>query len=347
MKNIIVVVGARPQFIKHAPVELALKKRFEVSTIHTGQHYDERMSDVFFNQLKIQKPSYLLEVGSSSHGKQTGQMLEKIEAVLLSVRPDAVLVYGDTNSTLAGAVAASKLSIPLVHVEAGLRSFNKTMPEEINRILTDHVSDLLFAPTETAVANLSSEGIISAVHNTGDVMQDSVLLARSIIGDDYREKDQILVTVHRPYNTDNPSRLVSILNSLNSLGTSIVFPTHPRTLNILKSAGVSLEDFSNIDFQPPASYFDLIRMQLESKCIITDSGGVQKEAYMLKKKCITLRSETEWVETLAGGWNTLLFEDLGKLHDVVKEMPGEYVADVYGDGSASEKISLAISEFLS
>lgn len=346
MKKICVIIGARPQFIKHAPVELALKKIFNVISIHTGQHYDEKMSDIFFRQLNMDRPSYMLEVGSGAHGRQTGVMLEKIEEVLLSEKPDAVLVYGDTNSTLSGALAASKLHIPVIHIEAGLRSFNKSMPEEVNRILTDHISDFLFAPTDTAVANLLHEGIEKSVYKTGDVMYDTVLLAKKVIGSDVHIQEQVLVTLHRPYNTDNLERLTTILTILNGLKYAIIFPIHPRTKNILKSANIDISIFNNINFIDPVSYFDLIRLQMESKCIITDSGGVQKEAYILKRKCITLRSETEWVETLVNGWNTLVFEDLEKLSILVEEQPGSYVGDVYGDGHAAEEIAMLIDKNL-
>lgn len=346
MKKIVVVVGARPQFIKHAPVELALKTFFEVITVHTGQHYDKRMSDIFFNQLNINKPNYTLEVGSSTHGKQTGQMLEKIEGILINEKPDGVLVYGDTNSTLAGAIAASKLHIPIIHIEAGLRSFNKTMPEEVNRILTDHVSEILFAPTDTAVSNLKNEGISKNVFNVGDVMQDTILLAKKVIGENYRQNNQILLTIHRPYNTDNTERLITILQILNKLDIEIIFPVHPRTLNILNNVNVLLSDLKNIKFQEPASYFDLIRLQLESICIITDSGGVQKEAYMLERKCITLRSETEWIETLENGWNTLVYEDLDSIFNVLKSIPNIYKNNLYGDGQASLKMAELIKNYI-
>ncbi len=339
MKKICVVIGARPQFIKHAPVELELKKHFNLISIHTGQHYDKKMSDVFFNELGITKPKYMLNVGSFSHGKQTALMLEKIEDVLLLEKPDAVMVYGDTNSTLAGALAANKINIPVIHIESGLRSYNKTMPEEINRILTDNLSSYLFAPTETAETNLKKEGITQSVFNVGDVMFDSLLLAKSVIGTNLEVKQQILATIHRPYNTDNCERLLDILFHLNSLEKKVVFPIHPRTSGILKSNGILLHEFGNIDFIDPVSYFDLIRLQMQSICIITDSGGVQKEAYMLKKKCITIRSETEWVETLENGWNNLVFEDLYKIKELINVIPGAHKEDLYGVGNSSGLIS--------
>lgn len=338
-KKIICIIGARPQFIKHAPLELALTKYFDVITIHTGQHYDEKMSDVFFKELKISAPTYMLSIGSFNHGKQTGLMMTKIEEILESEKPQSVLVYGDTNSTLAGALVAAKLHIPVIHVEAGLRSFNKEMPEEINRIMTDHISSILFAPTHTAVNNLLNEGIQTQVFYSGDVMFDAVLLAKEKIGENFIEKEQILVTIHRPYNTDNLDRLIEIFKNLNELDIPIIFPTHPRTKNILKNAAVNLDTFENVKFIEPVSYLDLIKLQLESKCIITDSGGIQKEAYWLHKKCITLRSETEWIETLENGWNTLVFDDLEVLKNVVKQKPKTYVDNLFGVGNASTLIA--------
>lgn len=346
-KKICVVIGARPQFIKHAPVEIALKKYFEIFSIHTGQHYDEKMSKVFFDQLKMEMPTYMLTVGSATHGKQTGHMLEKIEEILINEKPDAVLVYGDTNSTLAGALAASKLLIPLIHIEAGLRSFNKSMPEEINRIVTDHISDILIAPTNTAITNLTNEGISSdKVFLMGDVMYDSILLAKKVIGDHFNSEKHILVTLHRPYNTDNPERLSEILRSLNAIGKKIIFPIHPRTSAVMKNNDISIDQFENINFCDPVSYFDLIKLQSESSCIITDSGGIQKEAYLLKKKCITLRSETEWVETLTNGWNTLIFDNLDELETTITILPGEYIENVYGDGHSAELIAGLLNEVL-
>ncbi len=346
IKNkIAVVIGARPQFIKHAPVELALRKYFEVISIHTGQHYDAKMSDIFFNQLNIATPQYMLNIGSHMHGRQTAIMLEKIEEILQSEMPVALLVYGDTNSTLAGALAASKLNLPVIHVEAGLRSFNKTMPEEINRILTDHVAELLFAPSVVAIDNLSNENIMKNVYNVGDVMCDSLQLALK-----YNRKQvnkiepYFLCTLHRPYNTDDITRLIRILDELNRAIEKVIFPVHPRTMHILEKNGVKTSRFINIEFIEPVSYFDLIDLQQNAQCIITDSGGIQKEAYMLKKKCITLRTETEWVETLKDGWNTLVFDELEEIHAIIDAEPGEYIEKLYGDGQAAEKIAQIVDE---
>jgi UDP-GlcNAc3NAcA epimerase len=331
-KKIVTIVGARPQFIKNAPIEISLSRYFDLITIHTGQHYDERMSKVFFDELKMQKPDYMLDIGGGSHGKMTGLMLNKIEEVLLKEKPDATLVYGDTNSTLAGALASAKMNIPIIHIEAGLRSFNKTMPEEVNRIMTDHISSLLFAPTKLAVDNLKKEGITKGVFEVGDVMFDSLLLAKSLIGSNFKENGSILLTLHRPYNTDVSGRVLEIFKAINAIGRKVVFPVHPRTMAVLHQEGNIQNKFKNISFIEPVSYFDLIKLQMEAHCIITDSGGIQKEAYLLKKPCITLRSETEWVETLNNGWNTLVFNDLGQLEKLVDKVPGTYVNGVYGEG---------------
>lgn len=339
------IIGARPQFIKHAPLEIELKKYFDLFTIHTGQHYDENMSDIFFNQLNIDKPKYMLNIGSGNHGKQTGRMLESIENILVEELPDGIIVYGDTNSTLAGALAGSKLVIPIFHVEAGLRSFNKSMPEEINRIVTDHISQLLFVPTKLAQENLVNEGIdFDRIYLVGDIMYDSLLLAKKTINI-CEVKNQILVTLHRPYNTDNFIRLKNILRSLNDLGQKIIFPIHPRTKSIVNENKFNLEQFSNIEFCNPLSYFELISLQMESSCIITDSGGIQKEAYLNKKKCITLRSETEWVETLANGWNFLVYNNLDDLNKYIEIEPGEYIEGVYGRGDTAVKISAVLLDF--
>lgn len=346
MRKIAIVVGARPQFIKHAPIELALKNDFELVSIHTGQHYDERMSNVFFDQLNINAPDYMLQVGSGTHGKMTGLMLDKIEEVLMREKPDATLVYGDTNSTLAGALAASKLNIPVIHIEAGLRSFNRTMPEEVNRVMTDHISSLLFAPTQLAVSNLKNEGISKGVYEVGDVMYDALLLAKAVIGDKFAETNSVLLTLHRPYNTDAPGRLLAILKQLNALGRQVIFPVHPRTKAMLQKEGSEWNDFNNIQFIEPVSYFDLVKLQLEAHCIITDSGGIQKEAYLLKKRCITLRSETEWIETLENGWNTLVFDDLSKLAKLVDQNPGSYNSGVYGDGKSATAMRDILTQYL-
>ncbi|MFT7420427.1 MAG: UDP-GlcNAc3NAcA epimerase [Arcticibacterium sp.] len=341
MRKVAIIVGARPQFIKHAPVEKALGIFFDVFSIHTGQHYDSKMSDIFFNELGINPPRFNLSIGSGSHGLQTGKMMIELERILEENRPDAVLVYGDTNSTLAGALVASKMGVKLVHIEAGLRSFNREMPEEINRVLTDHVSSFLFAPTNLSVDNLLKEGITRGVYNVGDVMCDAVLLAKKKIESSGKleRTENILVTLHRPYNTDDISRLLRIIESLNGLKEKIIFPLHPRTKNSLLMNEVDLSNYKNIRFIDPVSYFDLIKLQLESKCVITDSGGVQKEAYILERKCITVRTETEWKETLRNGWNTLIFNDLSKLAELIERVPGEYLPNMYGEGDSARRIA--------
>jgi UDP-GlcNAc3NAcA epimerase len=337
LKKIIAIIGARPQFIKHAALDIASRGKIKLVTIHTGQHYDENMSGVFFNQLKITKPDYLLKTGGLLHGHQTGLMMQEIEQILVQESPDGVLVYGDTNSTLAGALVASKLHIPVFHVEAGLRSYNKKMPEEINRVLTDHVSDLLFVTSSNATENLHKEGIRSNIIEVGDVMYDMILIAQNELGSTPKIEDYYFCTLHRPYNVDEKSRFLSILKTLDQLDKRIVFPIHPRSQARLKSAGINQDQFPNIYFIEPVSYFDNIAYLASSSGLITDSGGMQKEAYWLKKKCITLRSETEWTETLEHNWNRLVFDDLSQIQLALKEKPGKYV-QLYGDGKAAEKI---------
>ena len=321
MMRIATVLGARPQFIKAAPVSRALAavnggNPLHEVLIHTGQHYDDQMSQVFFHQLGLPDPNYNLGVGSGSHGQQTGAMLAAIEAVLLQERPDYVLVYGDTNSTLAGALAAAKLHIPLAHVEAGLRSFNRRMPEEINRIMADHVSDMLFVPTETAVANLQREGITNNVFLVGDVMQDAVADHAALAAEQskileilsIRPKHFLLATIHRAENTDSPARLGRILAALAALAQEhvIVWPVHPRARKCLHESAFP----SNLRLIEPAAYFDMLVLERNAAVILTDSGGVQKEARWLQVPCVTLRDETEWVETLRDGWNQLAGSDI-------------------------------------
>ncbi len=339
MIRVLAVIGARPQFIKHAPLEIAAKNVLDVITIHTGQHYDPNMSQIFFDELGMSKPRYMLNTGGGSHGEQTGKMLREIEPIVIQEKPDFLLVYGDTNSTLAGALVASKLHIPVIHIEAGLRSFNKHMPEEVNRILTDHVSDLLITSTSFAVENLKNEGIRKNVYLVGDIMADAVKLARSITP----KSNQIdfpyyFVTLHRPYNTDNRSRFEKLLNSLNSLGEKVIFPIHPRTRKLSGDFGLNLERFSNILFLDPLPYFENVAFLSKALHAITDSGGLQKEAYILKTPCITIRSETEWIETLRNGWNVLCFDNLDELPLLLTRTLGDYEQDLYGDGQASKEI---------
>lgn len=340
MKKILAVIGARPQFIKHAPIDLALQGRAQLITIHTGQHYDKNMSAIFFNELGMSKPDYMLEIGSHSHGKQTGKMLEAVEEIMLRDKPDVVLVYGDTNSTLAGALAAAKLHIPIAHVEAGLRSHNKTMPEEINRIMTDHVSELLFAPTDVAVENLEKEGLAARTIRTGDIMYDMLKIAEEngVLGTNSLGRAYYLATIHRPYNTDDPQRLQKILEALNHLEHPVVFPMHPRTKNIAQKAGIDLRIYQQLDIRPAVSYFQNLNFMAHARAIITDSGGMQKEAYFLEKPCITVRPETEWVETLTNGWNRLVYDDIANLGAYLKQKPGDYVGNIYGDGTSRYEI---------
>jgi UDP-GlcNAc3NAcA epimerase len=272
-------------------------------------------------------------------------MLTLVEEILMKEMPMAVLVYGDTNSTLAGALAASKLNIPVIHIEAGLRSFNKKMPEEINRILTDHVSSILFAPSTLAVENLKKEGLSDGVVLCGDVMNDMVLLAKEKIPNTVDLSDFYLITIHRPYNTDEKSRLFYILDTINKLDSLAIFPIHPRTLTKIADFGGKIEDYQNIKFIEPLSYFELIEHQIKAKAIITDSGGVQKEAYILRKKCITIRSETEWAETLQGGWNHLVFDNLDNIQELIYENPTDYIENLYGNGQASNFISQKLNDF--
>ena len=343
--KILTIIGARPQFIKAAAVSTKLRAENEEIIVHTGQHYDDNMSKVFFDELGIAMPDYNLNVGSGSHGAMTGSMMIKIEEVMLKEKPDCVVVYGDTNSTLAGGVCASKLLIPLAHIEAGLRSFNKKMPEEQNRILTDHVSSFLFTPTETAVENLKNEGITNGVYNVGDVMYDAsihylnIAKKKSTIMEklNLNKGEFILGTVHRAENTNDPSRLTNIVRALNESGAKIVLPLHPRTKKYMNDYNLSFSD--NIKLIDPIGYLDMIMLENNSCKIVTDSGGIQKEAYFMKKPCITLRDESEWVETVESGWNILAGANYEKITKAIQnfEMNGEQV-NYYGNGKASEGI---------
>ena len=348
--KIVTIVGARPQLIKAAPVSQALRAAHEEILIHTGQHYDREMSDLFFEELHIPRPTYELGIGSGAHGWQTGQMLQRIEEVLLAEKPAWVLVYGDTNSTLAGALAAVKLSIPLAHVEAGLRSFNRTMPEEHNRVLTDHCADLLFCPTPTAVKLLAAEGITRGVHLVGDVMVDALLahgaLARRHAPLPARlhlhARGFILATIHRPYNTDDPARLAATLAALAGLELPVIFPVHPRTRAALTRSGLTLPD--NVTALDPISYLDMLALEQLAALIVTDSGGVQKEAYCFAVPCITLRPETEWVETVAAGWNRLVWGDAAQVAAAARRpWPTTPPPPSFGDGHAAARISALLA----
>lgn len=356
--KIISIVGARPQFIKAATVSRVLRSKSETEEVlvHTGQHYDENMSEVFFDELEIPKPDYHLGVGSCTHGAQTGRMLEAIEQVLMREKPDFVLVYGDTNSTLAGALAAVKLQLPVAHVEAGLRSFNRRMPEEINRVLTDHASNLLFAPTEVAVDNLRSEGIPEdRIHQVGDVMYDAALYyasranARSRILDqlELQPKGYTLATVHRAENTDDPSRLHAIFEGLGLIGNRIpvIFLVHPRTRAAIERKETLAEASKHLRLIDPVGYLDMMMLEKNAGLIATDSGGVQKEAFFYHVRCITLREETEWVELVECGWNVLVGCDPGRIAAAALwKQPHSNSPSLYGDGHAAERIVQCLLE---
>ena len=354
MKKIVTVVGARPQFIKAAVVSQALAQRGDVEEVlvHTGQHFDANMSDVFFEELAIPKPNYNLGIGGNSHAQNTGRALEGIERIVIDQRPDIVMVYGDTDSTLAGALAAAKLCVPIAHVEAGLRSFNRRMPEEVNRVLTDHVSSLLFAPSQVAVKNLADEGIHGdRVVVVGDVMFDSVLrfttLARERTDPLGRlgltPRGYVLATLHRKENTDDPQRLKPVFEGLAASGVDVVLPLHPRTRKRIAEFGLELP--GNVRVIDPVGYLDMLLLESDARLIATDSGGVQKEAYFHRVPCVTLREETEWVELVELGVNRLVGTDAARIARAVTEHAFRDVpADVYGDGRASQRIAAALAQ---
>jgi len=321
--KIISVVGARPQFIKLSALSRELRKKHKEIILHTGQHYDDELSRIFFSELSIPEPDYNLGIGSAEHGEQTGRMLKGIEEVLLFEKPDLVIVYGDTNSTLAGALAAVKQKIPVAHVEAGLRSFKRSMPEEVNRVLTDQVSSLLFCPTKTSVQNLRKEGITKGVHLVGDVMYDSlrqhIKRAEKKSGIlkklNLSEKDFYLITIHRAENTDIKENLKKITEILFGLDKKTVFPVHPRTKRSLSEFNLlgKVESKRHLFLIDPVSYLDMLVLEKNARCVLTDSGGVQKEAFFLKTPCLTLREETEWVETLCDNYNHVVGLSLKKV----------------------------------
>lgn len=350
--KVVTVVGARPQFIKAAPVSRTLRRVAHEVLVHTGQHYDPQLSDVFFAGLGIPAPDYHLNAGSGTHGAQTGEMLRRVEEVLLAERPDACLVYGDTNSTLAGALAAAKLHIPVAHVEAGLRSFNRRMPEEVNRVLADHVSTWLFCPTPVAVENLVREGITAGVHLVGDVMYDAVLLFAGQARQQSTLLDRlglapggyVLATVHRAENTDDPARLAQVVAGLAELALPVLWPVHPRTRGALAARPDLQRTLAASTVRPtePLSYLDMLQAEHNARLILTDSGGVQKEAYWLGIPCVTLRDETEWVETLADGWNRLAGASATAIREAVAAVlaspPAAPRGKLHGDGAAAAAI---------
>ncbi len=343
--KVVTIIGARPQFIKASAVSKEMRKRHREVLVHTGQHYDYEMSGIFFEGLGIPLPDVNLGVGSGSHGAQTGAMLSGLEEVLTSERPDWVLIYGDTNSTLAGALAAAKLRIPVAHVEAGLRSFNRAMPEEINRVVADHLSDLLLCPSSTAVTNLAAEGITRNVQLVGDVMLDVLNWARERVlvkpvgivdrlG--LQKKRYLVATVHRSENTDSKERLTGILRALNALEEAVILPLHPRTRKVLATIDYPLQ--SRVRVIDPLGYLEMVDLAASARLILTDSGGLQKEAYWLGVPCVTLRDETEWVETVEAGWNTLAGTIPEKIVDAarsVESLPPRQA--LYGNGCVAAK----------
>ncbi len=334
------VVGARPQFIKLGPLSRELRKNHHEVIIHTGQHYDHAMSDLFFQQLDIPRPDINLGVGSGPHGFQTGRILEYLEKEILNIKPDVVICFGDTNSTLSACLAACKLEVPSVHVEAGLRSFNRSMPEEINRIVADHTADLLFAPTTTAMTHLEREGLKKRAVLTGDIMVDSIAFIKDrIVQTGHADMDDyMLMTLHRPYTVDDPVKLARLLQSLKKLDSRIVFPVHPRTRNIIHKNKISVPE--NIQIIDPQGYIEFQGLLKYCRKIITDSGGLQKEAYIWSKPCITLRPETEWVETVSSGWNILMdTEDPDLAKKIDHFSPTESHPPLFGEQVAKQMVN--------
>lgn len=362
MIRILTVIGARPQFIKAAAVSRAVgaSDRFEEVLVHTGQHYDANMSDIFFEEMGIPAPKHHLDISGGPHGQMTGRMLERIEVTIQGEKPDAVLVYGDTNSTLAGALAAAKLHIPVAHVEAGLRSFNRVMPEEVNRVLTDHASDVLLTPTDTATYNLKAEGIrADSIVQVGDVMYDAALYFGALVSErsdalscsGMTAGEFVLATIHRQENTDDPARLAAIFEGLSRVAQDVpvVLPLHPRTKARLEEAGL-VKLTETLTVMAPMGYLDMIAHERAAAAIVTDSGGVQKEAFFHEVPCITLRDETEWVELVDAGWNRLVpTNDPNSVVNAISEAIGSKGQDIkpYGRGDAASRILAAVGERLS
>lgn len=353
--KVVTIVGARPNFIKMAPVSKAFYKYCDEVIVHTGQHYDYEMDRIFFEELSIPEPDYHLGVGSGTHGSQTGEMLRRIEEVLIKEGPDVALVIGDTNTTLAGALAAAKIHMPIAHLEAGLRSYDKSMPEEINRVLTDHCSDILFCPTRSSMENLGREGISRDVYMTGDVMVDAMVAhydiavkkSRVITDLGIRRGDYYLATVHRAENTDSQSNLKNIVDALCELD-NVILPCHPRTEKRLKDFGLWGRLSERVKVIRPVGYYDILVLEKNAKKILTDSGGVQKEAYILKVPCVTMRKNTEWTETVEDGWNVLVGNDKDKIIRAAREpWPTGVQGDVFGDGRASERVREILVSWLS
>jgi len=352
--KIVTIIGARPQFIKASVISKALRKAgHEEILVNTGQHYDDNMARIFFEEMGIPKPDYDLGVGSGTHASQTAGSLVGIEEILIKEKPDYIIVFGDTNATVAGALAAAKLHIKIAHIEAGLRSYNRDMPEEINRVVTDVLSDLLFVPTPVAVENLKKEGITSNIHVVGDVMVDSLMIytriaeQKSRILDELKlEKDKfLLMTIHRPSNADHDTRLLSILSEASKVDLPVIFPIHPRSRARVEK--LISQTSGNIRIIDPVGYLDMMMLEKYSKVIITDSGGVQKEAYMHQTPCLTVRGETEWVETVRDGWNYIVGDNLEKISILSKDFPEPREwSPHYGDGQTSDKIVHLLQENL-
>ena len=357
MRTVVSVVGVRPQFVKHAAVSRALRRRFREVVIHTGQHYDYEMSRLFFDELGLEEPDRHLGVGSGTHAEQTGQVAERVEALVKEIRPDGVLVFGDTNSTLGAALAVAKLRVPLGHVEAGVRTGLWENPEEQNRILVDHASDLLFAPTPDGVEHLKREGAHGAVHLVGDVMRDALELhleraasrphpgARLGLG----ARGYLLLTIHRAENTDRPEPLMAILEALEAIAEPVIFPVHPRTREALvrHGLGARLAALGHVHALAPVGYLSMLVLERDARLVITDSGGVQKEAFLLGAPCLTLFARTAWPETVAAGWNQLVPLDGAKIATAVREFaPSGPRPDLYGDGHAGERIVAILDQAL-
>lgn len=351
--KIISIVGARPEFIQAAPVSQAIRQKHQEILIHTGQHYDYIMSQAFFDELDIPTPDYNLGVGSGSHAQQTAQIMQRLEEVLLQEQPDLMLVRGDTNSTLAGALTASKLAIPIAHIEAGERSYDRRMPEEINRCLTDCLANLHFCVSGAAVERLAREGIVESVHCVGDVMLDALQQNRSVAHEKstimaelgLKAKSYSLATIHRAANTDNPAHLTGIAQALQQVQETVVFPAHPRTKAALNNLGIALENTPHVKLIDPVSYFDMMVLAENARLIATDSGGLQREAYFLGIPCLTLRAETEWIETVNVGWNKLVGADTTKILLAWKQFsPQQTKPAIFGDGKAGQKIARVINQ---
>ncbi len=353
MRKILTVIGARPQFIKAATISRVIKEKYSNKIkeiiVHTGQHYDANMSDIFFTEMEIPKPDYYLNVGGKSHAEMTGDMLTKLEKLMLEEKPDVVLVYGDTNSTLAAALCASKLLIPIAHIEAGMRAYNKNIPEEINRVMVDHVTNHFFCTTDVPANNLRKEGLVDNINIVGDVMYDAVLFYKEIAQPTATVKnlpdDFYLVTCHRQENTDNKDNLISIFKALEILSKNspVVLPLHPRTKKYIAEYGI---DISSLNIIEPVGYFDMLYLLEHSKMVLTDSGGLQKEAYYFEKPVIIMRDQTEWLEIVEQGLGILTGADKGKILDAVSKLHDikSFKANIYGDGRAAEKIVAVLSK---